>query len=1465
MSDLHIKAGATYAEEERQKRIIGRMLMSLVDFKKPHEELLVLFCGDIVDRGDANAFKNAKVIIDYLDTRLKQIFKSVSYRFVPGNHDLCNSDLRVFDHFIDEYTGEQSFPFSDEDVYAEQIGGINFIYANTFISKEHNVMDTNWYLIEEYVSDDLDNIIVAHRGFTSERESSIDRKISSSVNGNAMYFKDSFCRKTICFYLHGDTHIAQSFNLDDKPVFGVGPLFSTWQDVSSQFNLFYVNKGKVEKAYKYSYDGDNEIFRQSQIFPRAGRIGQICESGKIQYDFSLNYINRKIAPFSIVQSGSFALYFAQDEQTTLLKACKEKKRIVLLGEAGCGKSFELKQLAAQISNNISTQYYPVYIDLRNYTTKEIDELIPREYSGIDTEQLFFIFDGFDEIESKNIFSFARRLTEFSKINPNTSIVVSARNNFYTFRDDNEDGGTLSGFEEYGLCPLDADDMKAYATNQEIDYEQFQREVYLRNLRELTYNPFYFVELIKLYKEQSQLPVKSDLMASIIDSRYRADTEKFMNTKDLRSSKYEVNQLLGKLSFAMQCMQKTHLPDDDYQQLCSPEERSLIRHSGIWNTSDNESWAFDHNNFREYLVAKQLAALPLGGVVELITYPDDRNSIKPSWVNVLSFLTQLYNGDELLEWLMKANPELIVKFEPARIDVKVRSKIFISILEDFKRKNMWISHGLNNLYEFAQFGQSNESLNYLLQEIQDSTYFRSQNNALNMLSCFDNLFSRETEVRDVLIACCADERVRDYEKRIALTALAELKFRDTDTADMILKIFENSKSPKIWSGIYRYLLEANLQDDYVDYFLMGVSSIKWSDSDSNCSSDISRGLLKVKSYSAISKSIKRLTEKENVYLHFYNSEEIFDHLCVRATELYLSGTTEVFEDIIGILGSETLTLSHKYLNSVIQFFNDTGTILEAFDRIARQEYKHEYQRNTYLRHITGDQYDRIVFEKYKNNTLYNDQIFIDLVSGMSEEEPTFKEYRKAIFEKDGIEIAPTPRIDYGQKRKDSLQNFFNSLFDQNAFIILLDELIEFLGVPEITYDELIDKYFDLDYEEKRQDFSQIIFSIKENKFEDRIAKNFFYHAPWELYSIDNIYCTLKNNDKQIIVSDSQRNHIEQYCRNNIADNDIKTLVTHTHDEMTYYSLACYLAFFSSYFDFKYEDAILLDMLLYPPTLFANNDEERFRSFPAYLVKNLSPQAIASRVEFNLRNMNLEGWAAESHLEYCNDFNLSSGIKLAEEIIKSADKKEYTKRIAFEYVLNLKGGQYVCDNFLPTSDNVLLPIFAEKLMPTRNAELEKCLVEGNEKSESGLLYLEYLIRMNSLFGLKRYYSIALESFSIPDYSTGRNICLLTEAIKAVNDIHLLPQIVKLIKLQTSPGFKDVEAFGLSSALYSAVINIAEHNYDIVQENLSEILEKSPENQAAQAFCNSLLDEIKRQYYVRKDEPWQMREVREYFERS
>lgn len=180
-------------------------------------------------------------------------------------------------------------------------------------------------------------------------------------------------------------------------------------------------------------------------------------------------------------------------------------------------------------------------------------------------------------------------------------------------------------------------------------------------------PFYLIQLTIIYAIHNSLPNKSKLMDELITLRFKWDSIKYDSTTDysLDEQRVEIFKLMHKLAFSLQLLQKNYLTDTEYQKLFKLEDRKLVQYSGVWHQV-SAVWQFLHNNFREYLAAQLLSTMSISEITSFITYPDCNKTVKPEWVNTMSYLVALYHGDELLRWLAENAPNTLVKFEPDRI-------------------------------------------------------------------------------------------------------------------------------------------------------------------------------------------------------------------------------------------------------------------------------------------------------------------------------------------------------------------------------------------------------------------------------------------------------------------------------------------------------------------------------------------------------------------------------------------------------------------------------------------------------------------------------------------------------------------------------------------------------------------------------------------------------------------------------
>ena len=181
------------------------------------------------------------------------------------------------------------------------------------------------------------------------------------------------------------------------------------------------------------------------------------EGPKIKYHEVPQYITRKVCLAKDYDVAS-RLFLRNELTHSLVNVILQQKRIVLLSDAGVGKTIELQQVAWYFSTG-EKHLNPLLVSLNKYV-QSLSELLPPNWNEIPESQLLLVLDGLDEIESQNRRAAIRQIETFSDQHPDARIIVSCRTNFYNL-ETKQISGTLSKFSSYILLNLNAEDIQNY--------------------------------------------------------------------------------------------------------------------------------------------------------------------------------------------------------------------------------------------------------------------------------------------------------------------------------------------------------------------------------------------------------------------------------------------------------------------------------------------------------------------------------------------------------------------------------------------------------------------------------------------------------------------------------------------------------------------------------------------------------------------------------------------------------------------------------------------------------------------------------------------------------------------------------------------------------------------------------------------------------------------------------------------
>ena len=369
----------------------------------------------------------------------------------------------------------------------------------------------------------------------------------------------------------------------------------------------------------------------------------------------------------------------------------------------------------------------------------------------------------------------------------------------------------------------------------------------------------------------------------------------------------------------------------------------------------------------------------------------------------------------------------------------------------------------------------------------------------------------------------------------------------------------------------------------------------------------------------------------------------------------------------------------------------------------------------------------------------------------------------------------------------------------------------------------------------------------------------YHGCF--FSINQI-CKAIRNKTALVIRKEQKAFINNWCRNIINHIDFEKDITLEKDgsiSYTWEAACCF--YFTWYFNVDYDIEIVRNMLMLPVSVF-QYEENIDAFFVPYVLQRLDDDTIRKQVCTNLKDKKIEGELADTYIKYCMKNEMWEACELAGSITSDIEYAEWIRRNALKYLILIKGADFILEKYLECADNILLRLLIDELLETRPQRLIERLIDENKKAENVMKFLKPLILMDCTYGLERYYEIAKEKNTLPDWIEENKDIALTRAIGQISEKRNLGIIVDLAQLAMNTTFKDKEFFGLYNSVSKAVQNIGQNAPEYTIRYLREILQKKMEDEFL-SWCNYNLMVIEEQYNNQRDTPWEIEQVKKYME--
>lgn len=1085
----------------------------------------------------------------------------------------------------------------------------------------------------------------------------------------------------------------------------------------------------------------------------------------------------------------------------LLEVIKTQNRVALLGDAGTGKSTELKLVASKLSAP-GSPFYPFLITLDVHVDCPIESYIPTVEKLLQST-IVVLLDGLDEVQAKDFDSVKRRILAFSRDFPQATMIVSCRSNFYATINELSKLNTLSGFTSYTLIALSGSDVSEYLDKTlPLKKEAFLQAINEKELFHLLLIPYYLIKLSELYGSQNFIArSKADLFEKVISDNIVADIARYYPLERASKQK-DMRNFLEKLAFIMEYQGKNNSSQHEINTIFTPADIDVIKRAGstlIGSESSQSTWKFYHNNLQEYLAAKVLSRQSFKSIQKIIAFPKAYKNVKPTWANTLSFLISILDkssklSTQLVSWLTKYQPEIVVRFERDKIDDTIRHETLKAILNFYGLKGRHVNHVKYNMQQLAEFGHTESNLKFLLEELVPHNKIRSEN-ALMLLRYFkvESMYpGYGTLTKEKLHAYIFAKNNLNFLAIRAYVALFRLQ------ADEFKKLFEALKDEKDTQIRYLFFFaihDQGYQDAYLDFILNTITTLmtdRPEDILSNEYTELKECVTSVKSIEAIKKVTKFVASNFGAINHSsYFSDSITS---VLANAQKHSNEEDIYQSLKSVIAYDRVSsLDHNYVQFV-DYFRKTGNV----DRL----FKDVYQENRLkLNGVILDHLAHIATEdtvKYLANEFITSNIQLDQVENF---QYRLKQARPELLQVFNTEVnkkqpVSLPKIRQWDSEATRIQRSKETIFDKAKFLSEIERVFTSAGKDELSSDELFEELSHSEPDKYPQIVTEVLYRFRKQTVIKSVLTSSIDKG-WGKYSILRIIDFLKHHrHAQIDFTAQEREYIKSWCDNELLNVNFKTALSRTSPNTTSADRsAVRLSFLIRALNFKhYPPEVYLDMLS-----FQRWDDEAVGIFE--FVESIVPKKdIDRRVLENLAAGIEFEMVLESHLEYCVRHRLTEATSVLAQYFKKENQQ------ALDSYLSLGGGLGELEQALPDAKSYFKGRLISELIKNKSQMIKPYLLSAFKQSKSDSEKLElsrHLIRLQSMTGV-RFYTRYIErkKLSLDDSSPVNPLFGLT-------DLRALMMLFRLYEIGLDPSINQEGYNRLTDISATAIQGVVLHN--------------------------------------------------------
>lgn len=968
--------------------------------------------------------------------------------------------------------------------------------------------------------------------------------------------------------------------------------------------------------------------------------------------------------------------------TSFLEDCKtleqflqEKKRIVLLGNAGIGKTTELKYLFDSLWDKRKEQRnFPFFITLKNFReTSTFEDLIPlKEWKELPI--ITFILDGLDEIA--NIQDFISELELFLNNSKKYTInvVISCRTNIYEkyiAKIDNFEYVFLEELSEFQINNL-------FEKENGIPLPLNE----LNRFRSFLENPFNLNLFCDYYMEHKKFPNSQlEIWNIFIQKELNLlNKEKFKKRESINIP--HIEYCLEKVAIVNELMQQSFILESDLYNLLGRDNEIFEEVSFIEKTPNSNIFTFRHKNYQEFFAAKYLANKNGENILSFIKINSEINKTKPSLFNTIGFLLNILQKDKfknIKNWLLNNEPEILFLVEKDKLNVEQKNDIFEKYFTNIAiEKKHWFAgvqpFSMNKMAEFA-------NIDFLISVINKNIHFRTTISALNVLAFTECSDENNSKIKDTLkkIIFSNDQIQESLQiKSEALRTFREKEFyKDISFFKEITTYFKDNYSQEVHHLIITILHKLENIDNYFD--ILKNSLYKLYKIDTNREVDnVIRG---TKEYFA--QIALKIQNRDN----FREILKIIidDNFDVKISEFYTQNFKEMF--------------IKKILSFIIPDEN-IPSIIDVFMQLDDCQLSNLYNPNNIFPTLISEMSDqkinvfKYIIDKYgvtENNymiiPLFNDEKCIDyLVEEYREKSIEISddilanirfhysryEYKLALYFQQKFSLIGhiftnlLPTEEENKKKEyeyiKASQENFDILFDKEKIKQGIAKIFEDNNIAEISID-IVHKLEYKSYENNsyfsiRNSLYSLIFEVLDGD-ETKTKKEIISKLENEYYILYQIKSMIKDKYSPFDIKDDHINYIKEACLSLENNFDYDNIIS--FDDKNYYSpiypnynILKILYFFDKKYEVNYSQKFYLETLRYCNIIGEMEDN-------IYFIENkLDKSNFRDKIIYNINHIKMDYGSFREHVRYVIKHKIEECYPKIEEAILDDDPsilKEY----------------------------------------------------------------------------------------------------------------------------------------------------------------------------------------------------------------